>query len=151
MPPATEEIDALTERIIGCGIEVHRLLGPGLLESVYRVCLTLELKDHGLLVKIAHPDHLGYKGRRLRSELKVDLLIEGKVVVELKSIERFHPVHLAQVITYLKLTMSSWSPDELQCDLASGRVETTPSSGPLFAGATFSRKPMIVGPNSLIS
>jgi GxxExxY protein len=97
-------LDALTEQIIRCAIEVHRALGPGLLESVYRECLTLELKDHHFSVESERRIPLEYKGQRIRSELRVDLLIEGRVVVELKSVECLHPIHLAQVITYLKLT-----------------------------------------------
>ena len=104
MSHTREDLNALTERIIGCAIEVHRALGPGLLESVYRECLALELNDRHLLVATEQRVPVTYKGRRIKSELKLDLLIEGSVVVELKSVDRLHRVHLAQVITYLKLT-----------------------------------------------
>ena len=104
MSHTREDLDALTERIIGCAIEVHRALGPGLLESVYRECLALELNDRDLLVATEQRVPVAYKGRRIKSELKLDLLIEGSVLVELKSVDRLHRVHLAQVITYLKLT-----------------------------------------------
>jgi len=99
-----DDLNALTERIIGCAIEVHRALGPGLLESVNRERLALELNDRHLLVAAEQRVPVAYKGRRIKSELKLDLLIEGCVVVELKSVDRLHRVHLAQVITYLKLT-----------------------------------------------
>jgi GxxExxY protein len=99
-----QEVEALTHRVIGCAIEVHRVLGPGLLEGIYRECLTQELNDHRILVKPEQRVPVDYKGRRIRSELKLDLLIEGCIVVELKSVERLHRIHLAQVITYLKLT-----------------------------------------------
>jgi GxxExxY protein len=98
------DVDALTEKIIGCAIEVHRTLGPGLLESVYRECLILELERRGLRVDSEKYVPLEYKGKRITSKLKLDLLVEGTVVVELKAVERSHPAHRAQVITYLKLT-----------------------------------------------
>ena len=98
------EIEALTEKIIGCAIEVHRTLGPGLLESVYQECLVIELSARQLSVQSDRQVRLEYKGHRIRSDLKLDLLVEDCVVVELKSVERLHPVHVAQVITYLKLT-----------------------------------------------
>jgi GxxExxY protein len=99
-----QDVEALTHEVIGCAIEVHRVLEPGLLESVYRECLTMELIDRHLLVKSEHRIPVSYKGRSIRSELKLDLLVEGCLVVELKSVERLHRIHLAQVITYLKLT-----------------------------------------------
>jgi GxxExxY protein len=98
------DIEPLTERIIGCAIEVHRALGPGLLESVYRECLIIELRSQNLRVEPERPAAIEYRGHRVNSELKLDLLVENCVVVELKAVERIHPVHLAQVITYLKLT-----------------------------------------------
>jgi GxxExxY protein len=96
--------DELTEAIIGRAIEVHRVLGPGLLESVYRACLISELRDRQLLVESELSVPVIYKGKRVGIDLRIDLLVEGRVVVELKAVERLHPVHLAQVITYLKLT-----------------------------------------------
>lgn len=98
------ELDELTERIIGCAIEVHRLLGPGLLESVYRECLLIELTDRHLRVEGERALSFDYKGRRVAGALKLDLLVEGCVVVELKAVERLHPLHLAQVITYLRIS-----------------------------------------------
>jgi GxxExxY protein len=98
------DIEALTEQIIGCAIEVHRTLGPGLLESVYRECLTLELLQANLCVESERYVSIEYKGHRLKRGLKIDLLVEECVVVEVKAVERVLPVHLAQAITYLKLT-----------------------------------------------
>jgi GxxExxY protein len=98
------DIEALTEQIIGCAIEVHRTLGPGLLESVYQECLTLELLQANLCVERERYIPIEYKGHRLKRGLKVDLLVEECVVVEVKAVERVLPVHLAQAITYLKLT-----------------------------------------------
>jgi GxxExxY protein len=100
---APDENDPLTERIIGCAIEVHRVLGPGLLESAYAEALTVELADVGLSFQRQVPLPLTYKGRYL-GEYRLDLLVEDAVVVELKAIERFDPVHEAQLLTYLRLT-----------------------------------------------
>jgi GxxExxY protein len=97
-------IDGLTELVIGCAIEVHRALGPGLLESIYRDCLEIELRIQGLRVTLEHRVPIEYRGWRVRDDLKIDLLVDGRLVVEVKSAERLHPVHQAQVITYLKLT-----------------------------------------------
>lgn len=104
MCPTVTGVEPLTERIIGCAIEVHRRLGPGLLESVYRECMVIELRESNLRVESERQVSLQYKGRPIRGALKLDLLVEGCVVVELKAVEHIHPVHLAQVITYLKLT-----------------------------------------------
>jgi GxxExxY protein len=99
-----DAINALTEKVIGSAIEVHRALGPGLLERVYRECLGIELTSAGLGFESERRIPLEYKGQRLASALQLDLLVEGRLVVELKAVEVLHPVHLAQVITYLKLT-----------------------------------------------
>lgn len=104
MTPSNANVEQLTERIIGCAIEVHRTLGPGLLESVYRECLIVELRSAQLRVESERGVRLEYKGQRINSQLKLDLLVEGCIVVELKTVERLHPVHVAQVITYLRLT-----------------------------------------------
>jgi GxxExxY protein len=104
MAMTDDQIEALTETIIGCAIEVHKSLGPGLLESVYRECLVLELRGSRLGVEIDRRVPFDYKGQRIRSTLIVDLLVEKCIVVELKAVENLHPVHQAQVITYLKLS-----------------------------------------------
>jgi GxxExxY protein len=103
-PPTSTEIESLTEKVIGCAIEVHRALGPGLLESVYRDCMLIEMKLGGLKVERERRVPIDYRGHRVAASLVLDLLIERSLVVELKTVERIHPVHLAQVITYLKLT-----------------------------------------------
>src|SRR5687768_3253781 len=84
-------------------IEVHKTLGPGLLESVYQECMVIELKGANLDVESDRRIAIKYKGQQIRGELKLDLPVGGCVVVELKAVERLHPVDLAQVITYLKL------------------------------------------------
>lgn len=98
------QINSLTEQVIGSAIEVHRHLGPGLLESIYRECLMMELSGTRLRCECERFVPIDYKGRRVRGGLKLDLLVEGCLVVELKAIEALHPVHSAQVLTYLRLT-----------------------------------------------
>ena len=100
----SDRFEPLTERIIGCAITVHRALGPGLLESIYRDCLVIELLAEHVRVQCDVPVPITYRGQRVGSDLKIDLLAEGCVVVEVKSVAAIHPVHSAQVITYLKLT-----------------------------------------------
>jgi len=85
-------------------IEVHRELGPGLLESSYEHCLLYELVDRGLMVERQVPLPLRYKETELEIGYRIDLWVERKVIIELKAVEALHPVHLAQMITYLKLS-----------------------------------------------
>ena len=103
---STEEFEnnSLTNAIIGAAITVHRELGPGLLESVYEKCLALELTRSGHQVAAQKEIPLTYKGLNLESVFRADLIIENKVLIELKSIDQLMPVHTAQVLTYLKLT-----------------------------------------------
>ena len=97
-------INEITNAIIGAGIEIHQELGPGLLESVYEVVLEDELRRRGLHVErqVELPVH--WKGALLEQTFRIDLLVEGQVVVELKSVEKVALVHKKQVLTYLKLT-----------------------------------------------
>jgi GxxExxY protein len=95
--------NAITERIIKCAIEVHRQLGPGLLESVYEEALTIECELDGLQVARQVKIPVQYKGRAI-GEYRLDLLIENLVIVEIKSVERYDPVFEAQILTYLKIT-----------------------------------------------
>jgi GxxExxY protein len=99
-----DEVDRLAERVIGCAIEVHRTMGPGLLESIYRECLQMELDAQRIPFDIERLIAVDYKGRPLKARLRIDLLVEEKIVLELKAVEALRPVHKAQVITYLKLT-----------------------------------------------
>ncbi|MFT3750136.1 MAG: GxxExxY protein [Agriterribacter sp.] len=93
----------LSKIIIGCAIEVHRQLGPGLLESAYRECLRYELIKTGIYVDYEKPMPIIYKEIKLDHGYRLDLLANNKVVIELKTVEAFTDVHLAQVLTYLKL------------------------------------------------
>ena len=99
-----EEINALTEKIIGAAIEVHRHLGPGLLESAYKACLAHELRLRGIVVDVEKDMPIRYKNLVVEKAYRVDLHIETKVIVELKSVDKTHPIHEAQLITYLKLS-----------------------------------------------
>ncbi|RPI52481.1 MAG: GxxExxY protein [Acidobacteria bacterium] len=99
-----DEINQLTDLIIGCGIEVHKALGAGLLESVYRECFVIELAAAQLNVACERRVKLNYKGKPIKSQLQNDLVVESFIIVELKAVESIHPIHLSQVITYLKLT-----------------------------------------------
>ena len=93
----------LSHQIIGAAIEVHRVFGPGLLESVYELALCRELWLRGLRVDRQVPVPVSYKGGVLDCELRVDLVIEQKVIVEIKSVEKLAPLHTAQLLTYLRL------------------------------------------------
>ena len=94
----------LSSKIIAAAIEVHRELGPGLLESIYEQCLAQELRDNGLLVEQQVVVPVRYKGRELGTVMRLDMRIERLIIVEVKAIEAFHGAHVAQLLTYLKLT-----------------------------------------------
>ncbi len=95
---------ALTGRVIGAAIAVHRRLGPGLLEAVYSQCLELELTKAGIKFESEISVPLRYDGMCLRTRLRLDLLVEGTLVVELKAVPEVLPLHRAQLLTYLRLT-----------------------------------------------
>jgi len=92
----------LSKLIIGKAIEIHKVLGPGLLESAYKECLYYELISSGLNVEKEKPLPIVYKDIKLDQGYRIDLLVENKVVIELKTVEAFTDVHMAQVLTYLK-------------------------------------------------
>src|SRR5688500_8088950 len=100
MEPRIDDIDRLTERVIACAIEVHKQMGPGLNEGVYGECLTLELAIRRMMFAADVPIFVSYKGRRLRKHFEIDLLVDNRLIVELKAVEALHPVHQAQVLTY---------------------------------------------------
>ncbi len=104
MVSAPADLELITEKIIGCAMTVHREMGPGLLESVYRECMLIELAAENLRAEGERRVRLKYREQKIVSVLKVDLLVEDCVVVELKAVDHLHSVFLAQVITYLKLT-----------------------------------------------
>jgi GxxExxY protein len=94
----------ITEKIIGCAVEVHKSLGPGLLESAYLECLYYDLKNSGLDVEKQKPIPLIYKEVRLDAGYRLDLIVERKVIIEVKSVDALNDIHIAQVLTYLKLS-----------------------------------------------
>lgn len=96
--------DPLTEKIIGFAIEVHRLLGPGLLESAYEECLCHELDRGAMVYRRQVPLPVIYKSVRLDCGYRLDIVVENQVIIELKSVERLLPIHEAQMLTYLKLS-----------------------------------------------
>ena len=98
------EINPITSEIIKAAVEVHRGLGPGLLESVYLVCLLYELQKTGLKLETQKALPVVYKEVRLECGFRVDLIVEAKVIVEVKSMAQLAPVHRAQLLTYLVLT-----------------------------------------------
>ncbi len=99
-----DRLDEITRRIIGAAIEVHRHLGPGLLESAYESCLVFELKQWGLRVEQQKPLPVTYKGMVLDCGYRLDLVVEDAVIVELKAVEQLTAIFEAQLLSYLRLT-----------------------------------------------
>ena len=97
------EINEITGKVIGCAIEVHKNLGPGLLESAYEECLSFELVKAELKFKRQQPTPIIYKEIKLDCGYRIDLLVENKLVIEIKSVEALNDVHTAQILTYMKL------------------------------------------------
>ncbi len=95
--------EELTKRVIGAAIEVHRVLGPGLMESAYQVCLAKELADLGVVFQREVALPVQYKGVQLDCGYRLDFVVEKRLVLEIKSVEKIEPVHEAQLLTYMKL------------------------------------------------
>lgn len=98
-----KEIDDLSYHLIGAAIEVHKELGPGLLESVYQACYEAELNDRGLFYEAQKEVEVIYKGRKVDAKLRLDFVVEDCIVIELKAVETILNVHKAQLLTYMKL------------------------------------------------
>jgi len=98
------EKDPFTGKVIGCAIEVHRVLGPGLLESTYQQCLAHELHLNGIAFKLEHPMPVDYKGVRLDCGYRIDVLVDDRLILELKAVEEVGGIHKAQLLTYMKLS-----------------------------------------------
>ena len=98
------EFDELSNKVIGCALDVHRTLGPGLLESAYQGCLAHELSESGIPFKAQYPMPIEYKDVRLDCGYRLDLLIDDKLIVEIKSVETIMNIHRAQLLTYLRLS-----------------------------------------------
>jgi GxxExxY protein len=99
---AIKNANELTEIVIGCAIEVHRALGPGLLESAYEICLCYELSLRGMAFERQVPISVDYKGAKLDRGYRADLIVGGKVLVEIKAVDQLVPIHEAQLLSYLK-------------------------------------------------
>jgi GxxExxY protein len=99
-----EEKDPLTSAVIGAAIKVHKLLGPGLLEVLYERALRHELLLRGVPFEAQQPVPVSYKGQHLGDDLRLDLIVDQRLIVELKAVDHLHPIHEAQLVTYLKLT-----------------------------------------------
>ncbi len=99
-----ERLDEISHGIIGAAIEVHRHLGPGLLESAYQSCLAFELKQRGLKVEEQKPLPVVYKQVKLDCGYRLDMVVEDEIIVEVKAIEKLLPIHEAQLLSYLRLT-----------------------------------------------
>ena len=97
-----EELNALTQTIIGAALEVHRELGPGLLEHAYEVCLSFELSSRGLSIERQKALPVVYKNQRLDCGYRMDLVVEGLVIVEIKAVEKLERVHSVQLLSYLR-------------------------------------------------
>lgn len=102
-PVQADRLNAITEQIIGAAMEVHRALGPGLLESAYKACLVFELRERGLSVLEQKPLPIIYKKVKLDCGYRLDLVVADCVIVEIKAVEKLNAVHEAQLISYLKL------------------------------------------------
>jgi len=98
------EFDQLSNRVIGCALEVHRTLGPGLLESTYEQCLAHELSRSNIPFKLQWPLPVKYKGIKLDCGYRVDLFVDDELIVELKSVDKIMGIHRAQLLTYMKLS-----------------------------------------------
>ena len=97
------EFDELSNRVIGCAIEVHRQLGPGLLESAYERCLSFELLGANIRHEVQKELPIDYKSIKLDNGYRIDVLVKDELIVELKSVDRILPIHEAQLLTYMKL------------------------------------------------
>lgn len=104
MVTEAEELNQITDKIIGAAIKVHRALGPGLLESAYEACLAFELAEAGLSVEQQKPLPLVYRDVKLDCGYRLDLFVNDKVIVEAKAIDKLAPIHQAQLLSYLKLS-----------------------------------------------
>ena len=98
------EFSELSNKVIGCAIEVHKALGPGLLESAYQQCLCHELRLNNIDFQKEKPLPVNYKGCRLDCGYRIDIMVEDEIILELKSIEQLQPIHEAQILSYMKLS-----------------------------------------------
>src|SRR5436190_19200607 len=100
----TQSFREITEQVIGACIEIHKQLGPGLLESAYEECLCYELSQQGIVFERQKPLAVAYKSVKLDCGYRLDLVVENKIIVEMKTVEKLLPIHEAQLLTYLKIS-----------------------------------------------
>lgn len=94
-------VNQISYEVVGCAIAVHKELGPGMLESIYEDCMCIEFEEKGIKFQRQVPIELNYKGRKINRQLKLDLLVENIVIVELKAVEIMNPIYTAQLLSYL--------------------------------------------------
>ncbi len=123
-------VNRITHEILAAAIEVHRILGPGLFERVYEPCFHYELGVRKLQFETQRVVPTLYKGMRFGATYRVDLIVEGSIVVETKCVEALLPVHRAQVLTYMKLTSSFRAADQLQRSQVNGWREASSAAWP---------------------
>ena len=102
--PLSPEVEELSRELVDSAFKVHQTLGPGLLESVYEACLCIELSKRGISYETQAPVPLVYEGVNVEAGLRLDVLVEKSIVLELKAVDKLLPIHHAQLLTYLKLT-----------------------------------------------
>ena len=98
------ESEDVAREIVDSAVKVHKALGPGLLESVYQACLTHELRKRGLVVACEVPQPISYDGEQIDAGYRIDMVVENSVIIENKTVEAFLPVHIAQLLTYIRLS-----------------------------------------------
>jgi len=102
--PLPDELNVISGHAVDCALKVHRALGPGLLETVYEACLARELRKLGHKVETQVPVDVEYDGEVLEMGFRIDLLVDGKLIIEVKSVGKMHPLFTAQLLTYLRLS-----------------------------------------------
>jgi GxxExxY protein len=137
-------IDLLTEKVIACAIEVHKQMGPGLNEGVYSESVPLELTLAGIPYETAVPIPLDYKGQRLRKHFVIDLIVDSRLVVELKAVDALHPAHQAQVIIFADHQPACWPADEFQSANASCRLAASGSPKALHKETWRKNNPLLI-------
>ncbi len=121
-----KNFNGLTEAIIGASMEVHRALGPGLLESTYEMCSCRELAIRGIPFERQVPISVEYKGVKLDCGYRADIVVDGTILLKIKAIDSLLPIHDAQLLSYLKLGwLENWTPNQLQREAAEKRIAQT--------------------------
>jgi len=120
-----KNFNGLTEAIIGASMEVHRALGPGLLESTYEMCFCRELAIRGIPFGRQVPISVEYKGVKLDCGYRADIVVDGRILLEIKAIDSLLPIHDAQLLSYLKRWLENWTPNQLQRGAVEKRIAQT--------------------------